>query len=157
MSNFSFSHIVFKRFTLWTHKNQSLFGKGLTQALYYVSHPEDVQILTANTYIWLIVVKTRGPSRTRTRFAVIIIPVVVIPTVKTLLLFRHTPTPLTPPIVTITCRGCCRYWGWRGRKGWFWGFNQLKRIMINPLPNNNLWTCLYSKHFQTTNWMLLKL
>ena len=28
-SNFSFSHSVFKRLTLQTHKNQGLFGKGL--------------------------------------------------------------------------------------------------------------------------------
>ena len=30
MSNFSFSHNVFKRLELQTHKNQGLFGKGLT-------------------------------------------------------------------------------------------------------------------------------
>ena len=30
-SNFSFSHIVFKRLELQTHKNQGLFGKGLIQ------------------------------------------------------------------------------------------------------------------------------
>ena len=30
MSNFSFSHSVFKRHVLHTHKNQGLFGKGLT-------------------------------------------------------------------------------------------------------------------------------
>ena len=29
MSNFSFSHSVFKRLFLWTHKNQGLFWKGL--------------------------------------------------------------------------------------------------------------------------------
>ena len=29
-SNFSFSHIVFKRLELLTQKNQGLFGKGLT-------------------------------------------------------------------------------------------------------------------------------
>ena len=29
-SNFSFSHGVFKRLELKTHKNQGLFGKGLT-------------------------------------------------------------------------------------------------------------------------------
>ena len=29
MSNFSFSHIVFKRLVLQTHKNNGLFGKGL--------------------------------------------------------------------------------------------------------------------------------
>ena len=29
MSNFSFSHIVFKRLLLQTHKNHGLFGKGL--------------------------------------------------------------------------------------------------------------------------------
>ena len=29
MSNFSFSHSVFKRLVLQTHKNQGLFGKGL--------------------------------------------------------------------------------------------------------------------------------
>ena len=29
-SNFSFSHSVFKRLILQTHKNQGLFGKGLT-------------------------------------------------------------------------------------------------------------------------------
>ena len=29
-SNFSFSHSVFKRLVLQTHKNQGLFGKGLT-------------------------------------------------------------------------------------------------------------------------------
>ena len=29
MSNFSFSHNVFKRLVLQTHKNQGLFGKGL--------------------------------------------------------------------------------------------------------------------------------
>ena len=28
-SNFSFSHSVFKRLVLQTHKNQGLFGKGL--------------------------------------------------------------------------------------------------------------------------------
>ena len=31
MSNFTFSHSVFKRLVLQTHKNQDLFGKGLTQ------------------------------------------------------------------------------------------------------------------------------
>ena len=30
MSNFSFSHSVFKRLVLQTRKNQGLFGKGLT-------------------------------------------------------------------------------------------------------------------------------
>ena len=30
MSNFSFSHSVFKRFVLETHKNQGLYGKELT-------------------------------------------------------------------------------------------------------------------------------
>ena len=30
MSNFSFSHIVFKKLVLQTRKNQGLFGKGLT-------------------------------------------------------------------------------------------------------------------------------
>ena len=30
LHNFSFSHIVFKRFVLQTHKNKGLFGKGLT-------------------------------------------------------------------------------------------------------------------------------
>ena len=30
MSNFSFSHSVFKRLLWQTHKNQGLFGKGLT-------------------------------------------------------------------------------------------------------------------------------
>ena len=29
MSNFSFSHFVFKRLALQTRKNQGLFGKGL--------------------------------------------------------------------------------------------------------------------------------
>ena len=29
VSNFSFSHSVFKRLVLQTHKNQRLFGKGL--------------------------------------------------------------------------------------------------------------------------------
>ena len=29
MSNFSFSHSVFKRLVLWTHKNKGSFGKGL--------------------------------------------------------------------------------------------------------------------------------
>ena len=29
MSNFSFSHCVFKRLVQQTHKNQGLFGKGL--------------------------------------------------------------------------------------------------------------------------------
>ena len=29
MSNFSFSHSVFKRLVLQTHENQGLFGKGL--------------------------------------------------------------------------------------------------------------------------------
>ena len=28
-SNFSFSHFVFERFSVQTHKNQGLFGKGL--------------------------------------------------------------------------------------------------------------------------------
>ena len=32
-SNFSFSHSVFKRLVLQTHKNQGLFGKGLTAKL----------------------------------------------------------------------------------------------------------------------------
>ena len=30
MSNFSFSHSVFKRLVMQTHKNQGLFGKGLS-------------------------------------------------------------------------------------------------------------------------------
>ena len=33
MSNFSFSHSVFKRLVLHTRKNQGLFGKGLTKAI----------------------------------------------------------------------------------------------------------------------------
>ena len=32
-SNFSFSHSVFKRLVLQTHKNQGLFGKGLNKIL----------------------------------------------------------------------------------------------------------------------------
>ena len=35
MSNFSFSHSVFKRLILQTRKNQGLFGKGLTQQIVY--------------------------------------------------------------------------------------------------------------------------
>ena len=31
MSNFSFSHSVFKRHILYKHKNQGLFGKGLSR------------------------------------------------------------------------------------------------------------------------------
>ena len=42
-SNFSFSHIVFKRLGLQTRKNQGLFGKGLT--LYHtiptLNNPEE--------------------------------------------------------------------------------------------------------------------
>ena len=36
MSNFSFSHSVFKRCLLETHKNQGLFGKGLKLILAYL-------------------------------------------------------------------------------------------------------------------------
>ena len=36
-SNFSFSHSVFKRLVLQTHKNQGLFGKGLKCRLQFVS------------------------------------------------------------------------------------------------------------------------
>ena len=32
-SNFSFSHIVFKKLVLQTRKNQGLFGKGLSEQL----------------------------------------------------------------------------------------------------------------------------
>ena len=37
MSNFSFSHIVFKRLVLQTRKNQGLFGKGSRCCLQFVS------------------------------------------------------------------------------------------------------------------------
>ena len=38
MSNFSFSHSVFRRLLLQTRKNQGLFGKGLTKP-----HDKDIQ------------------------------------------------------------------------------------------------------------------
>ena len=40
MSNFSFSRSVFKRLVLQTHKNQGLFGKGLSN-------------LTGNTFLFI--------------------------------------------------------------------------------------------------------
>ena len=36
MSNFSFSHSVFKRLVLQTRKNNGLFGKGLTDSKVFV-------------------------------------------------------------------------------------------------------------------------
>ena len=41
-SNFSFSHSAFKRLVLQTHKNQGLFGKGLTlhQIILTFNHPK---------------------------------------------------------------------------------------------------------------------
>ena len=40
MSNFSFSHSVFKRLVLQTRKNQGLFGKGLSTAVQNIDHDQ---------------------------------------------------------------------------------------------------------------------
>ena len=51
MSNFSFSHSVFKRLVLQTHKNQGLFGKGLKKQ---VCCPHDITEVMLKVLIGMI-------------------------------------------------------------------------------------------------------
>ena len=56
MSNFSFSHSVFKRLVLQTHKKQVLFGKGLTHSL--IHHFETISKFKENAdNNWYVAIK----------------------------------------------------------------------------------------------------
>ena len=50
MSNFSFSHSVFKRLVLQTRKNQGLFGKGLNYIHENESLDDDIEDGIYNSY-----------------------------------------------------------------------------------------------------------
>ena len=49
-SNFSFSHSDFKRCVLQTHKNQGLFGKGLTLSQWQILDSSKMKELADNNF-----------------------------------------------------------------------------------------------------------
>ena len=57
-SNFFFSHSVFKRLVMQTHKNQGLFGKGLKHILANTEISEDKLIIFSKNFLFRVL-KTR--------------------------------------------------------------------------------------------------